>query len=309
MYQTLEEEEVSLRRLTLVGSGTVTNVGLTVDTALSGLFTNTGSSSVQTIGTFTLTQNASPSINVSGSNFVTLSTSSNAFITTPFFFTAPNMPFNSSTRIVLGKNNASAGSAGYIQYGIAFSDTDANNSISLGIGSTSTFIVRNNNTASFSGSLTLGTPLAPTSGGTGLNALGAANTVLLSNGTSTLWQSAPGSGNVVRQSGATMSNCLISNSTTPSQFPLTIQMPLLDINSTISFRIGRALDFSGGCGYIQYDYRASISDPLNSLILGIGAGSYLTLRNGAGAILSGNLEITGALTLATVLATSTFYSY
>jgi hypothetical protein len=68
--------------------------------------------------------------------------------------------------------------------------------------------------------------------------------------------------------------------------------------------IGKATLFNGSGAILQYNRFTSDTDANNNIVIGIGGGSYLTLRNGNGATLSGPLNITGSLTLSTVLATS-----
>lgn len=53
---------------TVSGVGTVTSVSLNVDSTLSGLFTNTGSATITSSGTFTLSQAASPTITLGTSD-------------------------------------------------------------------------------------------------------------------------------------------------------------------------------------------------------------------------------------------------
>ena len=91
------------------GSGSVISVSLTVDPSLTGLFTNTGASTVTTTGTFTLTQAASPTISVSSANaFTTTSSSSTTGVVS---FKSFNSVATTFTPVRWGRDDGNGNSA------------------------------------------------------------------------------------------------------------------------------------------------------------------------------------------------------
>lgn len=93
------------------GTGSVTSVSLAVAPSLSGLFTNTGSSTITTSGVFTLSQAASPSIALTTANFMTISNSA-TIDQTPLRILMPSMDVNTSNTINLGKVSDATGGTG-----------------------------------------------------------------------------------------------------------------------------------------------------------------------------------------------------
>jgi len=79
--------------------------------------------------------------------------------------------------------------------------------------------------------------------------------------------------------------------------------PLLGAGRLVRLWIGKVFDFTGGAGYIDYIQGANESSPTNTLALTIGTGS-LSIRNNGQNGLTGNLVMTGSLTLGSPLSTT-----
>lgn len=136
------------------GTGTVTLVGLTIDSSLSGMFTNTGTvSPITGSGTYILSQSASPAVVMTGANFMTVSNSATTS-QGPFLVLMPNMGNTTTLTTWFGKASLFNGSAGVLQYNRGTTDIAASNSFVMGIGTGSYLTLTNGNGATLTGSLT-----------------------------------------------------------------------------------------------------------------------------------------------------------